>query len=276
VKDAAAMEFGAGPVSQRGGEQDLHPLLRAIAEAGDLDVQFSFAFEDAVALFGESLMIDADPRQLHLRFFYEIECGGQKLDPSQYFLGTGDWSGFLRPIEASPVYAKAVQLKEANPAFRRTRSYKHLRKTIAGGRFPVLNHVKMDSPDKLDAHFRNFRRMLNSAARHGIKRRPLSRIDDDPGRYPLNEARPLWTELSERDVGVAIDRDGRMHCIGPGKHRTAVAKVLGLERMPCEVRMVHVDWLRRMLPDFASASQFVEAIHNLAPFESKTDRGEKM
>jgi hypothetical protein len=251
-------EPDARAVARDGGQA----LLHAMAEAGNGDMPFRFPFAAAEALFSEPLIIDVDPGRLNFQFAYAVELGGATVDPSFYFLGAGDWSRFLVPIAKSPAYRQAEQLHAVNPAFRRTASYRHFRKSVLAGRDVTLNHIRMDSLDKLDDYFRNYRRLLISAARHGIRRRPAGNVH----RRQLNEARPAWAELSERDVGVAIDADGGLHRIGPGKHRTAVAKVLGLERMPCEVRMVHVEWLRRAVPvgDPSLADRLREAIAELS------------
>ncbi len=49
----------------------------------------------------------------------------------------------------------------------------------------------------------------------------------------------------ERDIGVAIDADGRLVRHTNGKHRMAAALALGIERIPVEIRLVHTGWLAR-------------------------------
>lgn len=237
--------------------------VRKLSRGPSKVLRFAYDFEDAAALFGGRLIIAADPGKLIWQFPYELETPAEKLDPSRYFLGAGDWSGSLLPIEKSPIYLQAVQLKEAGFAFRRTPIYRRLRKVISGGETRMLNNVELDTVEKLDAYFRNYRNMLMRARKHGIRRRPPVILDGGHAQYRVNGARPLWAELSERDVGIAIDRDGRLHRIGPGKHRTAAAKVLGLERMPCEVRMVHVDWLTGRVPQPRNPGQLIRAIRSL-------------
>ncbi len=237
--------------------------VRALSRVASKGPRFAWDFEEAAALFGHRLVIAVDPRQLAWQFPYELETPSEKLDPSRYFLGSGDWSGFLNPIDKSPIYLQAVQLKSVDFAFRQAPIYRRLRKAIMSGETRMLNNVELDTVEKLDAYFRNYRDMLTRARKHGIGRRPPVKLDGDPAHFRVNDARPLWAELSERDVGVAIDRDGQLHRIGPGKHRTAAAKVLGLDRMPCEVRMVHVDWLASRIPPPRNPAQLIRAIRSL-------------
>ena len=48
----------------------------------------------------------------------------------------------------------------------------------------------------------------------------------------------------ETEVGMAVDADGGLVRVGPGNHRFAIAHQLGLRRIPVELRLFHVRWLR--------------------------------
>lgn len=238
--------------------------LEALSPDSSNDPRFAWDFDEASALFGGRLVIAVDPRLLVWQFPYEVETQAEKLDPSRYFLGSGEWSGFLTPIDKSPIYLQAVQLKSAGFAFRQAPVYQRFKKVILSGETRMMNNVELDTVEKLDAYFRNYRDMFARARTQGIRRRPPVSLDGDQKKFRVNDARPLWAEISERDVGIAIDRDGQLHRIGPGKHRTAVAKVLGLERMPCEVRMVHAGWLKSRAPEVRTPGQLVQAVRSLA------------
>lgn len=259
---AAARRPSAVPPS--GVAQGVVVAARMLAKRPGRAPRFAHAFDDAAALFGTRLVIGVDPRRLHSQFPYEMETTGGPIDPSRFFLGAGEWSGVLQPIAQSPVYLQAVQLIAADLMFRRTPIYRRLKTIIAAGRSRLINNVEIDTVEKLDDYFRNYQTMLRRARKHGILRRPAVKLDADPALYRTNHARPLWAEVSERDVGVAIDRDGTLHRIGPGKHRTAAAKVVCLERMPCEVRMVHVEWIKSQIPQLSRPRDLLHAIRTLS------------
>lgn len=261
----------AGP-GNTAGEGIADALARAIAMPGPGEGPMRFAFDDALDLFGGDLLIEADPAEFDRQMSYRIDPGGGTLSPSEFFVGDGDWSGWLVPLDSFRVMRELRELIAAGLDYRRTRRYAACRRAMDEGRVPHFHHANFDTPEKLDAYFVNFCRMIAAAERYGILPRPMARLDDDPGHYPTNAVRPLWLELSERNIGVAIGSDGTLVRLGPGKHRVAVAQLLALPSVPCEVRLIHADLLRRHLRD-ARGDALAAVRHCLAEVRQQRQPG---
>lgn len=45
-----------------------------------------------------------------------------------------------------------------------------------------------------------------------------------------------------QEIGVNIHRDGTMAKKGAGTHRLALARIVGVERVPVTVRVRHAEW----------------------------------
>jgi hypothetical protein len=222
-----------------------------LARVRDGCAAFAVPFEEIERAFGDELLIVVDPVQLTHQLSDNIAIGGSTVSPVYFFLGGGDWmgAGWLKPITGSRVYREGEQILRRSGAFRKTASYAQKLKNLESGKSMLLNHVNIDSIEKLDAYYRNYRRMIHRARSQGIVPRGTFVIRDTLRPKDVNIARPLWAEVAERDIGVAIDAGGNLCRLGPGQHRTAVAKLLGLARLPCEVRCVHADWLQQRIDE---------------------------
>jgi hypothetical protein len=53
--------------------------------------------------------------------------------------------------------------------------------------------------------------------------------------------------MTESEIGLAVGADGALFRIGPGHHRMSIARRLGLARVPAELRLFHVKWLRQIM-----------------------------
>jgi hypothetical protein len=206
---------------------------------------FALPLEDAQHDLALSLTID--PARLTRQIANTVSANGVSWSPVDYFLAGGDWTDWTTEIEGTRVFREARQLKNRKYRFRQTKSYRHRLGLLERGTPFTLNHVQIDSVQKLDDYFSNFEKMFQSAGEHGIVPRQSSgavwqRADD-----AVNSARPLWAEYAESEVGIAISQDGSLLRVGPGQHRTAVAKLLELQSLPVEVRLIHADWLSSLM-----------------------------
>jgi hypothetical protein len=115
---------------------------------------------------------------------------------------------------------------------------------VRRGRPSERNGVVLSTAEDVEAYLRYCRALIKSARKHGVVRRRTS--GTFRGRWLKHRgARPPLVDLAERDVGVAIGVDGELVRHLGGKHRTAIAQALGMERIPVEVRLVHVGWLAK-------------------------------
>ncbi|MFT3987049.1 hypothetical protein [Aestuariivirga sp.] len=234
-------------------------LALAVANAGAERAQFFLPLDDAVDHFREALVADFDPRSITQQF--KVELGA--VDPTLWFLGKGEWTRFCRSIEITRVFGETREVLEAGDGFRGTEAYQAFLARIRSGDIPVLNHVRMETAELLDGYFQHSVQMIARARARGIERHTEADVK-------VSASRPEWLERMERNAGLAIDRDGSFIRIGPGKHRMAVAKLLGLSSMPFEIRLVHVAWLRQQMAKYklpaaralrAAVSELTQSAH---------------
>jgi ParB-like chromosome segregation protein Spo0J len=87
-------------------------------------------------------------------------------------------------------------------------------------------HRRLRTRADVDEYFERFVALFRSIEQHGVVRRAAGR---------------------DRDIGVALGPWGDLVRLPGGQHRLAIASVLGLERIPVQIRMVHADLLRRRM-----------------------------
>jgi hypothetical protein len=198
--------------------------------------------ESAAWYFGPVLHLEVNPRRLKQSLSdYVRDHRGVRWTGTS-FLDASDWSAALRPLEDSPVHREMVELVAAEADYRDSRPYRRLLRRIRRGRPGERNGVQLSTEEDVEAYLRYCRALIKSARKHGVVRRHTS--GTFRGRWLKHRgARPPLVDLAERDVGVAVGVDGELARHLGGKHRTAIAQALGMERIPVEVRLVHVGWL---------------------------------
>jgi hypothetical protein len=216
-------------------------LGRAMAEATRRGTGFylvGFAGRRALA---RELWIDVDPAVLERRLEHRFRHDGRVQIIRDRFLGAGDWTPVLRRLDRSSTHREVAEVVKAGLHYRETHSYA---KALARARGPKpmrRNFVRLSSPDKVEAYFRQTAEMCRSIEEFGLMRR------SDYGRRLSSFARPSvrmpWVEFGELDIGVAIGAEGELYRFASGKHRTAAAQALRLTSIPVEIRLVHAEWL---------------------------------
>lgn len=158
-----------------------------------------------------------------------------------WFLASGIWTGLLRRIPKLVVYKEAEELLASRMRFRQTNAYAFCRQALRDGRPVVRQHRQLDSNQRIDAYFERFEALFESIGRLGMQRPADSAWQDllDPGRH----------------ISVAIAADGSLVKLPGAKHRVAIARLLGLPRIPVRVTMIHIDFLRaRGVPQLTSSA----------------------
>lgn len=197
----------------------------------------------AAVHFGAGLFLEIDPRRLSYRLDEKIFDGEQLRWIGGHFLDAGGWQNILSPLNASPAHREIIEICATRRDFRDGNRYRKYAGMIAQGRPPRRNGKPLDTVARLDAYFQYYVDLIENIERSGILPRNRFHQFRDTG-LRHRSARSLWHDLIERDIGVAIGADGRLVRHTSGKHRLAAAIGLGLERVPVEIRMVHVRWLQ--------------------------------
>lgn len=197
----------------------------------------------AAAHFGGSLFLQIDPRILTHRLDekYVDADGWHWIGES--FLDAGDWQERLSPLRRSPAHREIVEICRTRDNFRDGKRYRTYLRQIAEGQPPRRNGRPIDTVDKLDSYFRYYADLIDNIDRTGILPRNRFQRAASSGQQP-RRARSFWLDFVERDIGVAIDKDGGLVRHTSGKHRLAAAIGLGLKKVPVEIRMVHLGWLQ--------------------------------
>ncbi len=105
--------------------------------------------------------------------------------------------------------------------------------------------MALNSQELIDDYFQRFVALFHSIQAHGVV--PVNSLKGPLAeKFQPSASRRRKTEWGERDIGVAIGPAGELVLLPGGKHRLAVATVLKISHVPVQVRMVHVDWLRKL------------------------------
>lgn len=187
-----------------------------------------------VAAGGQALQLYCPPRQLAMQLTDWVGCGGRIWHVNDYFLGAGDWVPLLKPSADTFVAREAEELHACGLDYRATRTYAVLKQAAAEGRPVRRQQLLLDRQEHLDRYFEHFVNLFRSILDQGV----LSCAKLREG----GQAPPL-----ERDIGIAIGATGEIYRLPGGQHRTAIARVLGLNSLPVEVRLIHEQWLRKVI-----------------------------
>jgi hypothetical protein len=136
-----------------------------------------------------------------------------------------------------------MQLVGADLRFRETAAYRRLCRAADRGDPKLRSGVLLRTREQIDDYFKYSVALAHSVRQFGVMPRHEARRNE----VPSFGRRVGWLKLlerAERDIGVAIGPDGALVRHLGGKHRMALARALDVERIPVEVRMVHVRWLK--------------------------------
>jgi hypothetical protein len=253
------------------GEKRLHdrPLLEAVSALRSLlplsrarfDSMLSEALEQAAGrgagfylggfaarrALGNKLLIDIDPSVLEKQLDHRVRQGDEVYSIRDRFLGAGDWTPLLHLLRRSSTHREVMEVVEAAFDYRSTNGYRRALERAGTERPVKRNFVALSSPAKVEAYFRQTTDMCRSIQRRGLLRRADYGFKLGSIRRP--SIRLPWVELGELDIGIAVGAAGEVYRFASGKHRTPAAQALGLRSIPVEVRMVHADWLGRIIKE---------------------------
>ncbi|WP_132255552.1 hypothetical protein [Methylobacterium segetis] len=247
-EDLPAMPFrrrlavAAAPLVRPGRLQEA-AFGRAYARVAAGQSQRAVRYEAAERLFGSTLLIGIDPARLEHQLIDTVRAGAEATRLSHWFLDRGDWSGALVRLgdsdvgrEIDAVFDHAEQPEEA-PAFRALLAH------AEAGHAQVRNGLALADAATIRAYFAHNAALRASIERDGLK--PRSEVAARTARaFSGSAVRSRKAERLERDIGIAIGAEGEPIRMIGGHHRTAIARRLGLPRIPVQIRLVHAEWLR--------------------------------
>nr|WP_298096583.1 hypothetical protein [uncultured Shinella sp.] len=194
--------------------------------------------------FSDALHLSIDPKSIKKRLLDYIFDDGRARWIGDDFLDGGNWDPILTALKNSYSHAEVVELCRTRQNFREGNRYQRYAARITKGETMQRNRIVLDTIDKLDSYYEYYLALIEDIEKNGILPHSDLGLRGQTG-HRHRWTRSLWQDLAERDIGVAIDADGKLVRHTSGKHRMAAALALNLPRIPVEIRMVHARWLQR-------------------------------
>ncbi|WP_159994214.1 hypothetical protein [Roseomonas sp. 18066] len=208
---------------------------RRLAEGGTAGLPLAHAER----FFGPDLRLQLDPSRLRWQLMDTVTDGRRIHHLAQAFLDGGDWTGAREPLAGSVVQQEMAALLDTTRPLQDSPIYRYMLARIAEGRPEQRNAVRLATPALIDAYFAHYRGLAARLRAEGfLAREALDR------RFAASPLRSAAIERREGEVGIAIGPEGEVLRLLGGRHRTALAQLLGLRRIPVRVRLVHARWLQ--------------------------------
>lgn len=218
----------------------LRRLAHALRQARSGEAGFWLPQAHALWRFGSWLELTIPAAALEALMLDVVEVSRRSFHTGRWFIGAGDWAPLLLPFNRHQISREAGELKAAELRFRDTRSYAAYRRRAELGKPMVRNRLVLDTAAAVDAYFEGFVALFESIRTHGLQRRA-----EFAGNRGWRVGQRRWlAELGEQDIGVALAADGRLVKLPGGQHRFAIARALGLDAVPVQLRMLHVGALQ--------------------------------
>ena len=192
--------------------------------------------------FADALLLQIDPQTVTTRLRDNFLADGSPRWIGTYFLDGGDWTPLLTPVAKSSSHAEVIELCRTRQDFREGSRYRQYAERISEGETIWRNRIGIDTHDKLDGYFEYYLALIENIEKKGILPHSDLGLRGQTG-YRHRWTRTFWQDLAERDIGIAIDAEGRLVRHTNGKHRMAAALALGIPQIPVEIRLIHARWL---------------------------------
>lgn len=147
----------------------------------------------------------------------------------------GDWDVKATPVADTPTHRFISELVAAGYDYRVTATYVRMVAEVEAGKVIKYKKTVIDSRDKVDAHFKYYCGVCQSMAAHGY-----------------------LSENTRDHICVMIGRHGNIVKEEKGRHRLAIAQLVGVPTIPVYVRHVHPLWVNSLREAFSG--QDVEII----------------
>jgi hypothetical protein len=246
-------------------------LAAALDRAPTAALSYAIPFPLAERVLGDALLIMANPQDMRHWLVSEAKSEEKLETPRDYFLVDGPLGPLRRRLEDSQLDAEARELIACQGDYRSTGLFETLSRRLGKNGAFHRNGVLFRTPADIDAYCRHHLELIESIKAHGVVRRSeLARVGAAASRSTPNAA---FLERVEADAGVAVGSNGRLLRYRGGFHRTAAARELGLVRMPVQVKLVHLDWLRRVVEE-TGLEPFSALVEGLKRLSLSSDGGE--
>ena len=190
--------------------------------------------------FKQSLSHDVDPDSLNNLVSFKNKY--QRRHLGNRFIWDGDWDTRTRHFHDTERYKFLADIWENRSDLSKSKRFHELANMYKNGS-PYRSYHKgvyLDTEQKVYRFLHIYLTFMEQLGTYGYDR-----------------------SLAEDPVGVALDRQGKLIKINKGLHRLAMAQIVGLKKIPVQVRAVHrLWWYKEVSGPDNSMAEIQQALKN--------------
>jgi len=163
--------------------------------------------------FNDSLILKINPELL------KYHIAEPDTMPENMFVWSGEWDRDIIPTEEHEKFVMIRELFVENKDYWDTQFYSFATGQMLKGEPLQRGNILLDSEENIILYFEKYKKLFNDIKAGGF----------DSGLAP--------------QIGVVIDRNGRLLYFRQGHHSLAIGKMMGIKKITVEIRAVHSIWL---------------------------------
>lgn len=184
--------------------------------------------EIAKAYFGDALAFNVPLKLIQKELPDWLAIDNHPCHTLQPFITHFNLADLLQPAKYVSLSMHIDALVKSDWQAKNTSAYQTF--LAAADTQPHTRHkIRLDSEAKIQAYFDKIKSLYDSIKTQGLQ----VHCEDNRANF---RGSPIY---------VGIDADGQLFKLPSGKHRLAIAKILGLQSVPVVVNMIHADWIKK-------------------------------
>lgn len=199
----------------------------------------SIHVDACIRYFGDTLLRYVPTPKADLLPLRGLNASSDKHSRWDGFIDGCDWSSDTLPLSRF-IQFELIEDISRGLNYKDAPSYQKMLHMMRDGTLDN-NNLILDNQEKVDRYCDYVQWLVESIRTNGLRRRAENRHE-----HAFADIRVPSKEAREKDVRVAVNAQGEFLRFGSGRHRVAVAQVLGIEEVPAQVRLVHVGWLKHL------------------------------
>lgn len=180
--------------------------------------------------FKKDLTIYINPAYLNLTLKDWLKVDQNIVNTSYYFFGDGNWENISSDITKSIVYKELLDLKNVNMDYKSSKHYLSYVQKMDKNNPTTKQHKILNTHEAIDSYFERFINLYNSIKEKGVL-----------------EANNFKKEKENKAIGIAVNSDGKIVKLPGAQHRVVISKILNLEKIPVEIRLIHKEYIEKIM-----------------------------
>ena len=152
------------------------------------------------------------------------------VNTSYYFFGDGNWENISSDISKSIVYKELLDLKNVNMDYKSSKHYLSYVQRMNKNNPTTKQHKILNTYQAIDSYFERFINLYNS-----IKEKGVLKADN------------FKKEKENKAIGIAVNSNGEILKLPGAQHRVVISKILNLEKIPVEIRLIHKEYIEKIM-----------------------------